>query len=159
MDARTIRDIAAAVAAGAGVLLLADLSLGWYEVRVAVAGTVDITATTSGWGQAGALAGLLTLAMLISMIRPMRRDGTVDVTQAVLTAVLGLGAFAFTVARALTGTASITTPVTAVEIQSALWPAYVGIALGAIVAGAVITTLVLVLRGATTPSPLAHRSP
>jgi hypothetical protein len=158
MDDRTIRDTAAAVAAGVGVLLLADLSLGWYDVKVAVTDIVAVTATASGWGQTGTVAGLLTLAMLIYMIRPLRRDGAVGLAQAAVTAVLGLGAFGFATARALTGVASVTTPSTAVQVQSTLWPAYVGIALGAILAGATITALVLVLRGATAPSSLAHRS-
>ena len=152
MDRRTIRDVAAAVAAGVGILLLADLSLGWYGVKVAVAGVVNIDVTASGWGQMGTVAGLLTLAMLIYMIRPMRHDGSVSLTQAAVTAVLGLGAFGFTVARALNGAASVNTSTTAVHVHSTLWPAYAGIALGAVIAGAVITALVLVMRGATTPS-------
>ena len=69
MDRRTIRDVAAAVAAGAGVLLLADLSLGWYEVKVTAGSVVDITANATGWGHAGTVAGLLAIAMLVYMIR------------------------------------------------------------------------------------------
>ena len=156
MDKRTMRDVAAAVAAGFGVLLLADLSLGWYAVKVAVAGVVDIDVNAGGWGQFGTVAGLLTLAMLIYMIRPIRQDGAVSLVQAVVTAVLGLGAFGFTVARALNGSASVTTMATTVQVHSTLWPAYAGIALGAIMAGAVITALVLVMRGATAPSPVIH---
>jgi hypothetical protein len=156
MDRRTIRDVAAAVAAGVGVLLLADLSLGWYGVKVAVAGVVNIDANASGWGQFGTVGGLLTIAMLIYMIRPMRNDGAVSLAQAVVTAVLGLGAFGFTVARALNGSASVTTMTTTVQVHSTLWPAYAGIALGAIMASAAITALVLVMRGATTPSPVTH---
>ena len=156
MDKRTIRDAAAAVAAGVGVLLLADLSLGWYEVKVAVAGVVDINVNAGGWGHFGTVAGLLTIAMLIYMIRPMRHDGAVTLAQAVVTAVLGLGAFGFTVARALNGSASVTTMATTVQVHATLWPAYVGIVLAAIMAGAAITALVLVMRGATTPSPVVH---
>ena len=156
MDKRTIRDVAAAVAAGVGVLLLADLSLGWYGVKVAVAGVVNIDVNASGWGQLGTVAGLLTIAMLIYMIRPMRHEGAVSLTQAVVTAVLGLGAFGFTVARALNGSASVTTMTTTVQVHSTLWPAYVGIALGAIMAGAVITALVLVMRGATARSTVLN---
>lgn len=158
MDRKTIRDVAAATAAGGGVLLLADLSLGWYEVRVAVTGVLDIDATASGWGHIGTVAGLLTLAMLVYMIRPIRRDGAVTLAQAVVTAVLGLGAFGFTVARALSGVASVTTPATTVQVQSTLWPAYAGIALAAIVAAGVITALVLVMRGARAPSPVVHHT-
>jgi hypothetical protein len=157
MDARTYRDVAAAVAAAAGVLLLADLSLGWYGVNVWVAGVVNVTVTASGWGTVGTVAGLLTLAMLIYMIRPLRGSGTVTFGQAAVTAVLGLAAFGFTVSRALTGVASVATSVTAVQVQSTLWPAYVGIVLAAVVAGAAITALVLVMRGATSPSSLVQR--
>jgi len=156
MDKRTIRDVAAAVAAGAGVLLLADLSLGWFGVKVAVAGVVDINATAAGWGQVGTVAGLLVLAMLVTMIRPLRRDGSVTLARAAVTGVLGLGAFGFTIARALNGTASVTTTTTAVRVQSTLWPAYVGIVLGAIVAGGVITALVLVMQGVRSPSSVIH---
>ena len=152
MDRRTIRDVAAAVAAGVGVLLLADLSLGWYDVMVTAAGIVDITANATGWGHIGTVAGLLTIAMLVYMIRPMRRDGSVNLTQAAVTAVLGVGAFAFTVARALNGAASVNTTTTAVQVHSTLWPAYAGMALGAVMAGAVVTALVLVMRGVTAPS-------
>lgn len=156
MDKRTIRDVAATVAAGSGVLLLADLSTGWYRVKVAVAGVVDVNGTANGWGGLGTVAGLLTIAMLVYMIRPVRGDGTVGFVQAAVTAMLGLGAFGFTVARALTGVASVTTPATSVQVQSTLWPAYVGIALATIIAGSVITALVLVMRGATTRSPVTR---
>jgi len=156
MDKRTIRDVAAAVAAGAAVLLLADLSLGWFSVRVAVAGVVDVSANATGWGGTGTVAGLLGLAMLVAMIRPLRRDGAVTLARAAVTGVLGLGAFGFTVARALNGTASVTTPATAVHVQSTLWPAYVGIVLGGLVAAGVITALVLVMQGARAPSGVIH---
>jgi hypothetical protein len=151
MNARTTRDVAAAAAAGAAVLLLADLSLGWHDVKVAAGGVVDIETTASGWGDLGLVAGLLTIAMLVSMIRPMR-VGEVDLPHAAVTALLGLGAFAFATAAALTGSASVTTPAAAVRVESTLWPAYAGIGLGAIVAAAAITAFVLVVRGATTPS-------
>jgi hypothetical protein len=156
MDKRTIRDVAAAVAAGFGVLLLADLSLGWYGVKVTVAGVVDIDVNAVGWGQFGTVAGLLTIAMLIYMIRPMRHEGAVSLTQAIVTAVLGLGAFSFTVARALNGSASVTTMTTTVQVHSTLWPAYAGIALGVVMAGAAITALVLVMLGARAPSTVIH---
>jgi hypothetical protein len=152
MDGRTIRDVAAAVAAGAGVLLLADLSLSWYSVSVTAAGITEIEATSSAWAGIGLVAGLLTLAMLVYMLRPVRRAGAVDLVQAAVTAALGLGVFGFTVAAALTGSASITTPATSVEVGSRLWPAYVGMGLGAVVAAGVLVALVQVLRGVTAPA-------
>ena len=152
MDGRTIRDVAAAVAAGAGVLLLADLSLGWYSVTVTAGGVVSVEATSSGWTNVGVVAGLLTIAMLVYMIRPMRHAGRIDLVQAGVTGALGVAVLGFTVAAAFTGTASITAPETAVEVGSTLWPAYAGIGLSAIVAAGTLTALVEVLRGFTAPS-------
>jgi hypothetical protein len=158
MDTRTMRDLAAVVAAGAGVLLLAALSAGWFAVRVAVAGVVDIDVNASGWGQTGTVAGLLTIAMLISMISPLRHEGAVGFGQALTTALLGIGAFGFTIARALGGEASVTTPASAVQVHATLWPAYAGVALGAVMAGAATIALVLVSRGARAPSPMFRHS-
>jgi hypothetical protein len=152
MDGRTIRDVAAAVAAGAGVLLLADLSLGWYSLTVSAGGVVNVEATSSGWTNIGVVAGLLTIAMLVYTIRPLRRAGRIEPVQAAVTAVLGVAVLGFTVAAAFRGTASVTAPTTAVEVGSRLWPAYAGIGLSAIVAAATLTALVEVLRGFTAPS-------
>jgi hypothetical protein len=146
-----IRDTAAAVAAAAGVLLLVDLSLGWYSVKVTAGGVVSIEATASGWTNVGLVAGLVTIALLVYMIRPLRHAGTVDLLQAVVTAVLGIAAVGFTTAAAFTGSASVTAPEAAVEVGSRLWPAYAGIGIAAIVAAGTLTALVEVLRGVTAP--------
>jgi len=159
MDGRTIRDVAAAGAAGAGVLLLADLSLGWYSVNVASAGVVNIKATSSGWSNVGLVAGLVTIAMLVYMIRPVRHAGSIDFVQAAITAVLGLAVLGFTSAAALTGSASITAPEAAVQVGSRLWPAYTGIVLGAVVAASTLTALVEVLRGVTAPARAINPAP
>ena len=159
MEKTTVRDVAAASAAGAGVLLLADLSLGWHEVTVETAGLVRVSTTSSGWTNLGLVAGLLTIAMLLDMMRPLRRGGFVDLLQAAVTAALGIAVAGFTIAAALTDSASITAPETAVEIGSRLWPAYAGIGIGAFVAAAAVTAFVLVMRGATAPSPAAHTAP
>lgn len=155
MERRTIRDVAAACAAGTGVLLLADLSLGWRTARVTTAGIVDIQATSSGWAGVGLVAGLVTIAMLVYMIRPLRHTASIDVVQATVTAVLGLAAFGFTTAAAFTGSASVTVPEAAVEIGSRLWPAYAGIGLAAVVAASTLTALVEVVRGVTAPARAA----
>ena len=152
MDGRTIRDVAAAVAAGAGVLLLADLSLGWYSVTVTTAGIVEVETTSSGWAGVGVVAGLLTIAMLVYMSRPLRHAGSIDFVQGAVTAALGVAVLGFTIAAALTGSASITASVTAVEVGSKLWPAYAGIGLSAIVAAGTLAALAEVLRGVTAPT-------
>ena len=152
MDARTIRDTAAGVAAGAGVLLLADLSLGWYSARVAAAGVVTIRSTVSGWTNVGVVAGLVTIAMLVFMIRPARHSGVIDFVQAAVTAALGLAVLGFAIAAAFTSSASITVPAAAIAVGSRLWPSYAGIGLGAVVAVAALTALAEVLRGVTAPA-------
>lgn len=159
MDGRKIRDVAAGIAAGAGVLLLVDLSLAWYSVRVTSAGIVNVKATSSGWTSVGLIAGLVTIAMLVYMIRPARHAGSIDFVQAVVTAGLGIAALCFTTAAALTGSASVSVPETAVEVGSKLWPAYAGIGLGALVAVGTLTAFVEVLRGVTAPSRAINPTP
>lgn len=152
MDGRTIRDVAAAVAAAAGVLLLADLSIGWHTVTVTTAGIVAVETTSSGWTNVGLVAGLVTIAMLVYMMRPVRHAGSIDFVQAVVTAACGVAALGFTIAAAFSSPASVTAPDSAVEVGSRLWPAYVGIGLGAIVAAGTLTALVEVMRGVTAPT-------
>jgi hypothetical protein len=94
--------------------------------------------------------------MLLYMVRPLRRIGSVDLLQAAVTAALGVAVAGFTIAAALTDSASITAPETAVQVGSNLWPAYAGIGISAFVAAAAVTAFVLVMRGATAPSPAAH---
>jgi len=157
MDRRTTRDVAAAVAAGAAVLLLADLSLGWYSVDVSSAGVAWARTSSSGWTNLGLVAGLSAIAMLIYMIRPIRRPGVIDLAQAAITSGLGFTVLGFTIAAALTGSASVTAPETTIQVGSKLWPSYVGIGLSGIVAMATLTALVEVLRGATAPPQALER--
>lgn len=157
MDTRTVRDAAAAVAAGGAVLLLVDLSLGWHGVTVSGGGLVDVSATSSGWAGPGLVAGLLAIALLVSIVRPLRRDGAVDEGQAATTALIALAAAGFTIGAALTGSVSINAPGAAVQVGSRLWPAYAGIALAAAVALAAAAACALVLAGATSPARGAAR--
>jgi len=157
MDRRTIRDAAATVSAGAAVLLLADLSLGWYSVDVSSAGVVGVKATSSGWTNVGLVAGLAAIAMLIYMMRPVRHSGVIDYAQASVTSVLGFVVLGLTIAAALTGSASVTVPETAIQVGSKLWPSYVGIGLSAVVAIAGLIALVEVIRGATAPPQTLRR--
>jgi hypothetical protein len=156
MSTGTLRDLAAAVAAVAALLLLVDLGLGWYEVNVTAGGVVAVSTTSSGWSDVGLVAGLVTIALLVYMARPLRADASLDVTQAVLTCILGVSAFALTVAAALTGSASVTAPLTAVEVSQRLWPAYVGIGLATVVGLGTFTAFVLYVTGATAPSRHVH---
>ena len=159
MDGRTIRDAAVAVAAGAGVLLLGDLSLGWHSVSVTTAEIVTVKATSSGWTNIGAVAGLATITMLLYMIRPVRHAGSIDLMQAAVTAVLGVAVFGFTIAAAFASSTSISAPATTVEVGSRLWPAYVGIGLATVVAAGVLTALVEVMRGVTAPAHAINSTP
>ena len=158
MDGRTVRDVAAGIAAGAGVLLLADLALGWHSVSVTAVGVTAIETTASGWTDIGVVAGLATIAMLVYMIRPVRHAGSIDLVQAAVTAVLGAVVLGFTIAAAFTGTASVTSPAAAVEVSSRLWPVYAGIVLAGGVFAGTATAFVAVLRGATSPSPALNRT-
>jgi hypothetical protein len=156
MTRETWRDLAAAVAAVAAVLLLVDLGLGWYEVKVSTAGITAISASSSGWSGVGLVAGLVTIALLVYMIRPLRREADMDAVQAALTCVLGVAVLTLTLAAALTGSASVTSPAAAVEVSTRLWPAYIGIGLAAVVAVGASAAFALFMAGATAPARHLH---
>lgn len=147
----TVRDVSAALAGGAGVLLLADLALGWYEVKITAGGVTVVSTTSTGWSHFGVIAGLLTLGLVAYMLRPLRGGGELDITQAAVSAMLGLAVLAFTVAAALTASASVAGPAGSIEVGTHLWPAYLGVGLGGVVALGTATALALFLSGATAP--------
>ena len=133
------------------MLLLADLALGWYEVKITAGGVTVISTTSTGWSHFGVIAGLLTLGLVGYMLRPLRNEGELDVAQVAISAMLGLAVLAFTVTAALTSAASVSGPAGSIEVGTHLWPAYLGIGLSGVVALGTTTALALFLRGATAP--------
>lgn len=155
MTTRSMRDVATAIAACAGILLIADLGLGWHSVSILsntigpVSGRVLVTVSATGWTNVGLFAGFVTIATLVSLGRSMRSGIAVDLTQAAVTAALGLASLGFTIGAALAATNSVTVSGGAQEIATREWPAYAGIGLAAVLALATVIALREVSRGST----------
>ena len=137
---------------GGAFLLLADLFLDWSTATVDVAGAVTVEAGTSAWGGWGAAAGLLLIAFLIIEISMFL--GWVVATARLLSAaaLIALAAAAFTYIEFFTGTTSVNVgSAVSVAVDDRLWPAWLGLALATIVAGAAVTRLALLVERPVAP--------
>ena len=151
-EGRPLSDVAVAIAASAGVLLLADLGLSWQSIDV-TSGAVSLRVAATGWANGGLLAGFVTIALLVYLTRPLRVGGVTDVPQAAVGGILGLASLGFTVAAAFTGASPVTTSAGAVQVGHHLWPAYAGIGIAAVAAAGALFVLAGVFRGTAAPPP------
>jgi hypothetical protein len=128
---------------------LGALFLDWQRVTVDVAGVVHVEETTIGWNGWGFLAGLIALALLTLMFADAPRSTTGEVL------VSGFVPGALVLATALavfTGDADTSIAgAVAVEVDTSLWPAWLGLALAVIAAGAYLVELFFRL-----PRPRTH---
>jgi hypothetical protein len=135
------------VIAGAATLFLVDLFLGWQRVAMQMRGPFDVHNTTSGWSGWGALAGMCAIVLLVLALAGQRSPAT---------AALGLGALLFTSLQVLTGNAHVDmgASMMRVQVDTTLWPAWVGLALAGVVAAAAALPY-LARTGERTPSAIA----
>lgn len=135
------------VTAGAATLFLADLFLGWQRVAMRMTGVIDVHNTASGWSGWGALAGMCAIALLVLAVADRPSPATVA---------LGLGAFLFTVLAVLAGNAHVDAGASMMRLQvdTTLWPAWVGLALAGLMAAAAAVPY-LARPGERTPTTIA----
>lgn len=135
------------VTAGAATLFLADLFLGWQRVAMRVGGLVDVRNTASGWSGWGALAGICAIALLVLVLARRPSPATLA---------LGLGALFFTAIEVLAGDAHVDmgASMMRVQVDTTLWPAWVGLALAGVMAAAAAMPY-LASSGERTPTSVA----
>jgi hypothetical protein len=135
------------VIAVAATLFIFDLFLGWQRVAMQMSTVIDVRNTTSGWSGWGALAGLCALVLLVLVVagQPSRT-----------TAGLGLGALLFTAIEVLAGNAHVDVGASMMRVQvdTTLWPAWVGLALAGGMAAATAVPY-LAVPGGRTPTTIA----
>lgn len=124
------RDQGATIVAGAAAsLLLADLFLSWQRVGMRMGGLFDVRTSSSGWSGWGAVAGICAIAVLVLVIA----RGPAGAIAAV-----ALGALLFTAIAVLAGHAHVDvgTSMMRIQVDTTLWPAWVGLALAGLMAAA-----------------------
>ena len=139
-----LSDLAAsarAVAVASALALFVILFLDWREVSVQTPG-VDVETASSAWSGWGAVAGILLVAFLVSVLRG----------KAVGAPVTGLVAAGLTAVEFFTG--SVETDVAglvSVDTSVALWPAYVGLGLAIVLGAACAVCLAAATRKLAPP--------
>jgi hypothetical protein len=147
MSSEALQQRARPVIAVAATLFIVDLFLGWQRVTMHMPTVIEVRNTTSGWSGWGALAGLCALVLLALVVagRPLRA-----------TAGLGLGALLFTAIEVLAGNAHVDVGASMMRLQvdTTLWPAWVGLALAGVMAAATVVPY-LAVPGGRAPTAVA----
>jgi hypothetical protein len=147
MSTEALQRRARQIIAVTATLFIVDLFLGWQRVAVHMPAVIDVRNTTSGWSGWGALAGLCAIVLLVLVVA-----GAATRT----TAGLGLGVLIFTAIEVLSGNAHVDlgASMMRVQVDTTLWPAWVGLALAGVMAAATAVPL-LARPGERTPITVA----
>jgi hypothetical protein len=135
---------------GAAALFLLDLFLPWQRVEMRMPAAIDIRDTASGWSGWGALAGVCAIALLVVVI-------AVRETPAI--PALALGVLLCTTLEVLAGNAHVTVNAAMMrtQVDTTLWPAWVGLALaGATAAAAAVPYLATPGERRPPTAPVPH---
>jgi hypothetical protein len=137
----------------AALALLVDLCLTWREAPVKTQ-WLDDSGGTSGLAGWGAVAGALLALFLIAQFATTRRAR-------VISGALAVAAAAFTFAGFFTGSAKPASAhgVLIVSTEAILWPAYLGLALAAVLVAAVVSRVVQPPPASLPLPPLLARLP
>jgi hypothetical protein len=145
METHVVRRFAGLVAAVASGLLVADLFLGWQRASVEIAGVVQTEASSMGWGGWGSFVGLFALLIFIVALRDLGGNETTAHHLATV-GILPFGLLASTLLAVFTGDASVNVADTvSVEVDTTLWPAWVGLLLAVVASIAAFVPVALEL--------------
>jgi hypothetical protein len=149
MRREALRQRANLAIAGAATLFLADLFLNWHRVAMHMGGVVDVRTTASGWSGWGAIAGICALALLVLVLAAPK-------TPAI--GVLALGPLLFTLVEVLAGNARVdaATSMMRVQVDTTLWPAWVGLALAGTMAAAAAVSYLAATGEREPTAPVPH---
>lgn len=115
------------------VLYLGVLLLDWHRVSVEIGGVVDVEQSSSGLSNWGIVAAGLAVALVVLTLRRIGRDTPASPRRLLTELVLAVGLLVFTVAAAFTGDVSISSGPVGIEVETTLWPAWVGLFLSAVI--------------------------
>jgi hypothetical protein len=151
MPHTTSRRIAQGVVLASSIALVLDLSLDWQAARVMMGGIVDVRAGSSGWAGIGAIAGLAAIGVIVAELARLAGRGERPVL------VLGgaLTALAATVPAVVATRASTVDMSWAMRVDANVtrWPAWTGLGLATLAAGAALYVV------AVSPRPGSRTAP
>lgn len=155
MNSTSLKVASTLVMVGSALAFIVVLFLDWHRTTVEIAGVVTVRADGSGWSSWGALAGLAAIALVVVNLRRFYRGIEPAPTFGILDLVLGVTIVSATVAGVFSG-AQVEVATVAVEANTILWPAWLGLGLACFVA---VSASVVALPEAWQPTQRPTPSP
>jgi hypothetical protein len=115
------------------VLYIGVLLLDWRRVSVEVAGVVDVEQTSSGLSNWGVVAGVIAVALVVLTLARIRGDTPATPRRLLAELILAVGLLVFTVVAMFTGDVNVSAGPVGIEVETTLWPAWVGLFLAAVI--------------------------
>jgi hypothetical protein len=137
MDLQSFRRRAQLLATAGALAFLVVLSFDWYEVSVEIGNALSVNEAASGWSSSwGLIAGGLAILLILAHRLPVRVRPDLAVLTAACAFVVSAGLAAFT------GGADVDVAQTvAVQVETTLWPAWIGVGLAVAVGLAELVAL------------------
>lgn len=115
------------------VLYLAVLLLDWRRVSVEIGGAVDVEQTSSGLSNSGIVSGGIAVVLVVLTLQRIGRDTPASPGRLLAELVLAVGLLVFTVVAIFTGDVNISAGPVGIEVDTTLWPAWLGLFLSAVI--------------------------
>lgn len=115
------------------VLYIGVLLLDWRRVSVEVAGVVDVEQTSTGLSNRGIVAGVIAVALVVLTLARIRGDTLASHRRLLAELILAVGLLVFTVVAMFTGDVNVSAGPVGIEVETTLWPAWVGLFLAAVI--------------------------
>jgi hypothetical protein len=133
MNLPTLKRASTLVVLWSTVLYIGVLLLDWRRVSVEVAGVVDVEQTSSGLSNWGIVSGVIAVALVVLTLARIRGGAPASPRRLLAELILAVGLLVFTVAAMFTGDVNISAGAVGIEVETTLWPAWVGLFLAAVI--------------------------
>ena len=118
------------------VLYLGVLLLDWRRVSVEIGGVVDVEQSSSGLSNSGIVSCGIAVVLVALTLQRIGRDTPASPRRLLAELVLAVGLLVFTVVAIFTGDVNITAGPVGIEVNTTLWPAWLGLVLSAVIVAA-----------------------
>lgn len=115
------------------VLYLVVLFLDWRRVSVEIGGAVDVEQTSSGLSNWGIVSAGIAVVLVVLTLARIRGDTPASPRRLLAQFILAVGLLVFTAVAIFTGDVSISAGPVGIEVDTTLWPAWLGLFLSAVI--------------------------